>query len=314
MTNTPTGETMVLHLLRGAVPERADELTKLWREHGHEIMVAPSAKGARMEATSKHIIFSPKTIDFFWLFGFSAWRAVELYSPALVLGVLTGDALDSVISRDEDFRHLEQEYKRRLGTAKSLLDVDDTTEIEWPADIPMPTEQRESLSSVEQMATFDLVAIAVAFAFLHEFKHVQVRAEEKKLKIKEEDRQPANEEEMACDTWAREYIMSKAGAYAKDHGHSYQQVAQKRAMAVALAAVIIHALTPQSEHWGSENYPSIGQRLATLIAGDNLPDDSPFWFLTGCLLIGLMRLDGRRLDYKEATFRNFVMKLLSEMQ
>lgn len=34
--------TIVLHLLRGAVPERADDLSRLWREHGHDVEVAPS--------------------------------------------------------------------------------------------------------------------------------------------------------------------------------------------------------------------------------------------------------------------------------
>lgn len=35
---------------------------------------------------------------------------------------------------------------------------------------------------------------------------------------------------------------------------------RKSARRQLLAAVIIHALVPQSERWVSENYPSIGRR------------------------------------------------------
>jgi hypothetical protein len=71
MAIVPSDRTIVLHLLRGAVPERADDLSRLWREHGHDVEVAPSAHGSTMNATSKRIKFDTKTIDFFWLLGFS---------------------------------------------------------------------------------------------------------------------------------------------------------------------------------------------------------------------------------------------------
>lgn len=70
MTTRSTDRTIVLNLLRGAVPERADEISRLWRSHGHEVDVVPSSVGSTMEATSKRIRFDTKTIDFFWLIGF----------------------------------------------------------------------------------------------------------------------------------------------------------------------------------------------------------------------------------------------------
>lgn len=75
MSNALSDRTIVLNLSRGAVPERADEISKLWLDHGHAVEVAPSAQGSTMNATSKRIKFDTKTIDFFWLIGFSAWRA-----------------------------------------------------------------------------------------------------------------------------------------------------------------------------------------------------------------------------------------------
>lgn len=94
MATEASDRTIVLHLLRGAVPERAGEISGLWRQYGHAVEVAPSTKGVTMNADASRIKFDTKTIDLFWLLGFSAWRAIEVYSPGLVLATLTGIPLD----------------------------------------------------------------------------------------------------------------------------------------------------------------------------------------------------------------------------
>ncbi|MCH8684458.1 phage exclusion protein Lit family protein [Pedomonas mirosovicensis] len=314
MTAEPTDRTIVLHLLRGAVPERADDLSRLWLEHGHGVEVAPSAPGSTMNATSKRIKFDTKTIHFFWLLGFSAWRAIEVYAPALTLATATGVTLEAALNIDEERGQFEQDYRHRIASAQSLLNAAKTSEIDWPEDIPQPTAERESFGNGQDMAVFDLVALAVAFALLHEFKHVQARALEAAEHTPEEDRQAAAEEEIACDTWAREFMTTGVAAYAASNGYSYAQVEQKRAMGIALAAVTVHAMTPRHAHWGNDDYPPIGDRLEAMIGGYNLPDASPFWVFTACLLISLMRQDGRRLDYTGSSFRDFVMTLLADLR
>ena len=89
------------------------------------------------------------------------------------------------------------------------------------------------------------------------------------------------EEEIACDTWAREYMTSGLAAYAREHGHHYAQVHQKRAMGMALAAVIIHAMTP-TPRIGATGHPPIAERLTAMISGASLPAGSSFWPLTAC--------------------------------
>lgn len=90
MTTEPSDRTIVLHLPRVAVPERADEISALWRQYGHAVEIAPNTNGITMNADATRIKFDTKTIDFFWLLGFSAWRAIEVYSPALVITSVTG--------------------------------------------------------------------------------------------------------------------------------------------------------------------------------------------------------------------------------
>lgn len=51
-----------------------------------------------------------------------------------------------------------------------------------------------------------------------------------------------------------------------------------------------------------------------MMGGYNLPEASPFWVFTACLLISLMRQDGRRLDYTGSSFRDFVMTLLADLR
>jgi Peptidase U49 len=136
---------------------------------------------------------------------------------------------------------------------------------------------------------FDLTALALAYALLHEFSHVKLLAEKA-----QPDTLP--EEELACDVWARHFMTAKLAAYAQAHGHSYEAVTQKRAMGLALAATIIHAITSTAAQWGNSQYPPLSDRIEAIVAGFNLSSHSPFWLFTACLLNGVMRQERRLLD------------------
>ncbi|MBN9508941.1 MAG: peptidase U49, Lit peptidase [Alphaproteobacteria bacterium] len=307
MTTGPADRAIVLHLLRGAVPERADEISGFWTRYGHAVEVAPSSKGVTMNADASRIRFDTKTIDFFWLLGFSAWRAIEVYSPALVLATVTGMPLSQALGVDAERGQYEFDYKQRVGSARSLLAAEQTADISWPADVPEPTADRDGLGNDQHKATFDLVALALAFTLLHEFRHVMFCAD---------NSAPSTlpEEEIACDTWAREFMTSGLAAYATTHGHSYAQVQQKRAMGIALAALIIHAMTPTYAQWGNRQYPPIAERLTAMISGYSLPAGSSFWPFTACLLIALMRQENRPLDIVANSNQEMVEILLDRLR
>lgn len=307
MTTEPSDRTIILHLLRGAVPERADEISGLWSQYGHAVEVAPSAKGVTMNADATRIKFDTKTIDFFWLLGFSAWRAIEVYSPAVVLATVTGIPLDQALNIDAARGQYEFDYRQRLASAQSLLAAEQTAEISWPADVPKPTADRDGLGDAQHKAAFDLAALALAFALLHEFRHVMYFTDSSAPST-------LPEEEIACDTWAREFMTSGLASYAREHGHSYAQVQQKRAMGIALAAVIIHAMTPTQAHWGNRQYPPIAERLTAMISGYNLSAGSSFWLFTACLLIALMRQENRPLDIVANSNQEMVEILLDRLR
>lgn len=306
MATKQSDRTIILALLRGAVPERAKEICDLWRQYDHAVEVAPCTKGVTMNADAKRIKFDTKTIDFFWLLGFSAWHAIEVYSPALKIATSTGMPLDRALNIDDARGQYEFDYKQRVASAQSLILADQTADISWPADIPAPTANRDGFDDDQQRTAFDLVALALAFALLHEFRHVMYFAD---------GSAPSTlpEEEIACDTWAREFMTSGVAVYARDHGHNYAQVQQKRGMGIALAAVIIHAMTPTPAHWGNRQYPPIAERLTAMIKGYNLPDDSHFWIFTACLLIALMRQENRPLDIVVHSNQEIVETLLNRL-
>lgn len=304
MTAEPSERTIVLHLLRGAVPERADDIGCLWAQYGHAIEVSPETKGVTMNADAKRIQFDTKTIDLFWLLGFSGWRAIEVYAPALFLATVAGIPLDRALNVDAERGRFEFEYRQRIDSARSLIATQHTTDIQWPADVPEPTADRNGFTDAQHIATFDLVAMALAFTFLHEFRHVM-------FSVDNDAPSTLPEEEIACDAWARDYMISGLAVYAQQHGHSYAQVQQKRAMGIALAAATIHVMTPPHAHWGGRQYPPIADRLTAMIGGYNLSADSPFWLFAGCLLIALIRQENRPLDIVANSNREMVEELLA---
>lgn len=289
--------------MRGAVPERANDISSLWSQYGHGVEVTASSKGVTMNADASRIKLDTKSIDVFWLYGFSAWHAIEVYAPTLALATLTGIPLDQALDADEARGPFELDYRHRIASVQSLIAAERTADIDWPTDVPKPTADREGLGNAQHRAAFDLVALALAFALLHEFRHVMYLAD---------DNAPSTlpEEEIACDTWARDFMTSGLAAYATEHGHSYAQVHQKRAMGIALASVIVHAITPTHAHWGNRQYPPIADRLTAMISGHNLSAGSSFWLFTGCLLIALTRQENRPLDVVAASNQEMVETLM----
>ncbi|MBS0274146.1 MAG: peptidase U49, Lit peptidase [Proteobacteria bacterium] len=307
MTDEPNNRTIVLHLLRGAVPERADDISSLWRKYAPAVDVAASAGGTTMNANRHRIRFDTKTIDLFWLLGFSAWRSIEVYSPALVVSMLLGVTIDQALHIDEKLTTFERDYKERMAAAAALISAASTREMAWPPDIPQPQADRDGFPNPQDKVAFDLTALALAFALLHEFSHVKLLAEKT---------QPPtlSEEELACDVWARDFMTAKLAAYAQAHNHSYEEVSQKRAMGLALAAVIVHAITPTAAQWGNSEYPPLSDRIQAILGGFNLPSDSWFWFFAACLLVGILRQEHRPLDVVGRTPQALAEALIARVQ
>jgi hypothetical protein len=298
-------EETLTELMIGAAPERESEIRSLWRQYHPSVVVEDTGK-FRLDATGKTITIDVKALDVFWLIGFSGWRAIETYTPDVVTSAMTGTPVADVLGDDEVLAGLERDYKERIIAAHDFLKAKNAAEAPWPPDIPRPSADRNALDDNQYKAAFDLTTSAVAFTIFHEFYHVILDQDGNRPKERPE-------EELACDIWARDFVTVKVEAYARSKGFTYNQVLQRRAMALSLSALILHEITPEWERGGNCNYFSVATRIRTILDNTPLPDDSHFWNFTAALLIGMCRQRQIPIDREAMTARALASHLLQRI-
>jgi hypothetical protein len=152
------------------------------------------------------------------------------------------------------------------------LEAESTQDINWPKDLCDVTADPSTLIN-DQRAVRDLSLMALAYAFLHEIRHVMFRhPDEPKL--------ADAAEELACDTFARDFLLGQVGSYVKSTGEPAESV---------LGAVAVYELTAPNARFGTSNYPPFADRFQTLIAGAAVPSDSYFWVFAASLLLATLR-------------------------
>lgn len=301
-----SNEDVLMQHMIACAPEREDEIRTLWSEYHPEVILVENAKQVTLEACKDWIKFDAKTMDIFWLVGFCGWRAIECYSPHVIGAVASGAKVSEIIQQDAEIGPIERDYKERLSALQKLISVADSDAAPWPPDIPRPSADRDALDDPQYKAAFDLTCLAVAFTLFHEFRHVM---------LDQDDQRPAqrNEEELACDVWAREFMTVKLAAYAQTHSLNYHEVLRVRSMGFALAALILHEITPVWEHGGGGQYFSIATRLQTIIENTSLPNSDHFWVQAASLLIGIFRQKGLSLDISAGSAKALTYQLLTQL-
>ncbi len=308
MGNSTSPENIVLdHLIRN-IPERSHEIKELWSQHKPKVVIEQDKEGVRMREKKHCILFSPKDMDLFWLIGFSGWKAIECYSPHVVCASISRQSIDDVQQTDTNLDKVEIMYKQRLSSAQSLKEALNSESVAWPCDIPRPSEDRNAFDDLQYKAAFDLTCLAVAFIFFHEFRHVMFSRAETRPR----DRR---EEELQCDVWAREMMTAKISRYVNTHNHQYQKVLQQRSMGIALAALILHEITPYWALCGNQDYFSIKTRLVSLLDNTRITDKNDhFWVFSASLLVGIYRRMGQAIDVPVSSAQKLTNDLLNNLQ
>lgn len=297
---------IVISLMKGAVPERREEITTIWEQYSPEVVMVQDAKHITLNANKERINFDAKTMEVFWLIGFSGWRAIECYSPHVICSAAFGQKVETLIQGDADLATYELAYRERRAAAQTFIDAVDVTTAPWPPDLPRPNPDRDAFSDPQYQAAFDLSCLAVAFALFHEFRHVMLDYDAQRPK-------DLKEEELACDVWAREFMTANIASYARDNGPGYHEVLRKRSMAFALAALILHEITPVWDHGGNAAYFSVATRLQTILTNTPLPDNDHFWIFAASLLIGIFRQNQRALDAPPLQAKELTNHLLAKL-
>jgi hypothetical protein len=270
------------------------------------VEVAADAKGFEVNANKRRILFQQKALDVLWIIGFSAWEAIATYSPSIAIALWTGQRLEDALQADDDRGLLEMHYKARLSAARNIIASNESSPDLWPEDVPQPGLNR-STASIEQACAYDLILLATAFVLFHEFRHVM---------LDRDDQRPIDpsEEELQCDTWAREFMTAKVADYARVHNHDYSQVLNKRAAAMALGSLVLHEITPIAAHGGIPfDYPPLGTRISAISSNVMLPESAAYWIYAACLLVGAFRRQNRTLDITTNSPRKLVETLIAQL-
>jgi hypothetical protein len=276
-------------LIVDAAPERLAELKALWQQYSPQFVLTPDKSGFTMEAGAfSSVIFTHKTLLQIWLLGFASWRAFEAYGGLLQqLNRLREPFELAVIARLYGQASADAAFDSLMDRAEELSQMGLSDQFTWPHEVPQPGQA--AIVNVADKAAFDLICLATAYVFLHEIRHVMFR---------QNANAPSDPiaEEIACDRFARDFLVAQIDDYVKSRRCSSVEVLNKRAMGMALATFVILEVTPPEKWGGTRTHPPVGDRLRELIATVNLPNDQPFWIYTATLLIAKLRRESGLTD------------------
>ncbi len=84
------------------------------------------------------------------------------------------------------------------------------------------------------------------------------------------------EEEIECDRFARDMMLSRVNQYALVHQADPAAIAAKRSLGILFAKLSIAAITPPSQRLGSESHPAVRDRIRSAL--DAAPDPALIGF------------------------------------
>jgi hypothetical protein len=284
----PSPKADIESLIKQAAPERIREVEALWERYKPDITIVGDSKHITLNANKDRIELNLKTIEVFWLIGFSGWKAIECYSPLVICSVVCGQKIADLLARDDKLGEVERAYKERRAAAQSFIDAGDPSIAPWPPDIPR-VSFRDAVDDPQYKAALDLTWSSFAFLILHEFRHVMLDRDDSR-------HADLREEELACDVWARDFLTANLAAFAEANGFDYHEVLRRRAMAFALTALILHEITPMWEHGGNRSYFSVASRMQAILDNTPLPDSDDFWIFSASVLIGIYRQKDAKID------------------
>jgi Peptidase U49 len=269
-------------IILASAPERETDWKELCARYKPSFHLLPDNTGVTLQARGTNVELDSKTLAWIWLLGFAAWRAFCLYGPNLLLRS-TDETLfkDRVRSADPNYLEAEAAYDTILYVTRDLPKVEYLNESAgWPAGVPHRQSDKAGFD-IQQQAAFDLTMIATAYMLLHEMRHIMFNVDDTLLS--------PPEEEMACDQFARDFILDNVDCYVMKSGEPVDRVLMKRAAGIALGAYIVHEFTPTQAIFGDVEHPPIADRLAALVARIPASVSGDFWVFMASLLVAIMK-------------------------
>jgi hypothetical protein len=292
-------------LLVASAPEQKARLEEILAKYPLDVTVVADVSKSGMSADDELIKFDSRTMRVYWLLGFAAWDVIECYSPVIIGSLEMGGPLNKWLEDDAKLGALEYKIRSRLIDARTLLNAPFPDRCQWPDDLPLPGTDRNDLKTLE-VAAYDLTLISTAFAFLHELRHVMYFR----------DGAPSSraEEELSCDVWAREFLTSAAGEYARVNDVPYAEVLRKRSMASAVGVFTLYETSEREGDAGTAKYPPIADRMEAALHATPLPPNDKFWIHYASVLLAILRSRKCEFSVTGANAKDYCHAMVEEIR
>ncbi|WP_369721320.1 phage exclusion protein Lit family protein [Bradyrhizobium sp. LLZ17] len=238
-------QTAVRDLFIGSAPERESDLVGMWKELDLIFQLTPDMhEGDRiiMDAGAyRYIRFNHRVLRAFWIGGYAAWEGYRTVaeSPSL-------QALD--LTR---FRELVSAYESCLASTEADLEA-------LPVGVAEPGQYPDANIDPQGRAASELATIAVAWALLHELRHIRHQREGTGADPHSEDKSAKHAEELSCDAFATTFLLEQIDLYAT--GQSADLVRQKRQLGIYFGLFAVTLLA--KDKWGeSKTHPAVQVRI-----------------------------------------------------
>ncbi|MCH5009128.1 phage exclusion protein [Pectobacterium aquaticum] len=269
-------------LFEGVTPERSKEVLELIVKHSAQFRRVSDRAGFNLDAGAYGAVqFTQRSLKQIWLFGFAGLYSLHCYTGLIVLAKSMNLKLniDDINSLPE--QQVENDrFSDVINSIEKLNNVGSENDFLWPIEIPNPEDGKPE--GVEQGAVYDLILMATAYIFLHELKHV--------IFVSEGDfPQSLHEEEMACDKFASDMMLSKIKEYSDESGYQEDLVYMKRSAGIALGSAFLAVATPNHNLGGTSSHPPVSKRWSAIIGNMKLDEQDYFWLYFSSLAIALMK-------------------------
>ncbi|MBU2966923.1 phage exclusion protein Lit family protein [Amphritea sp. 2_MG-2023] len=268
--NDITESDAIKSLIIASAPEKKSELLSLWDKYEPTFSLKGDSLGFSMSVIFDSVVFDHKTMCQMWLLGFAAQKSLH------ALGELSSNSS----APNSLYLKYSQDFNVLVDSVLKLKSVERVEDFLWPDNTPKPYDGKPT--DVDGSMVFDLICMSGAYCFLHEIKHIMFGKSNTQISI--------HDEEMECDRFAREFLLSGTAEYSMSEGYNSELVSSKRAMSIALSSFFLFVITPR-EKWGAtDTHPPIKERILALSEYTSFDENDYFWqYFSGLSLALVMR-------------------------
>lgn len=258
----------IKNLIIAAAPEKESDILSLWDKYEPKFNLKGDSLGFSMSVIFDSVVFDHKTMCQMWLLGFAAQKSFH------ALGELSNYSS----APNNLYFQYSKDFNVLVDSVLKLKSVEKVEDFSWPSNTPKPYDGKPT--DVDGSMVFDLICMSGAYCFLHEIRHIMFSESNTQI--------PIHDEEMECDKFAREFLLSGTEEYSLSEGYNAKLVSSKRAMSIALSSFLLFVITPRQKWGATDTHPPIRERILALSEYTNFDENDYFWQYFSALSLALI--------------------------